>query len=260
MAADNKAMRWVRSLEPSGGPYYLQIALMIEGAVAEGRLQPGDRLLPQRTLAQHLGVDLTTVTRAYAEARQRHLLDAVTGRGSFIASGVERSGPPIDLSMNIPPPPKGVRLGEMIQRGVSDVLTRANADILMTYQVGLGARADRAAGASWLEPLLGRIDPERIVVSPGAQPALLALLKSLAAPGETIITEPLTYPGLLAAARMLGLKIAAAETDNEGIIPELARTAGEDDIVKNSLPDADHPESDDDDHVVETSQGDRETR
>ena len=219
MAADNKAMRWVRSLEPSGGPYYLQIALMIEGAVAEGRLQPGDRLLPQRTLAQHLGVDLTTVTRAYAEARQRHLLDAVTGRGSFIASGVERSGPPIDLSMNIPPPPKGVRLGEMIQRGVSDVLTRANADILMTYQVGLGARANRAAGASWLEPLLGRIDPERIVVSPGAQPALLALLKSLAAPGETIITEPLTYPGLLAAARMLGLKIAAAETDNEGIIP-----------------------------------------
>jgi DNA-binding transcriptional MocR family regulator len=226
VTADIRVMRWVRKLEPAEGPYYLQIAAMIEGAVAEGRLQPGDRLPPQRTLASHLGVDLTTVTRAYSEARQRHLLDAVTGRGSFIASGIERSGPPIDLGMNIPPAPKGVRLVDLMQRGIADLLGRSNVDILMTYQVGPGAKADRAAGAAWLEPLLGPVDPKRIVVSPGAQPAILALLRTLAPQGGAILTEPLTYPGLLAAARLLDLKVVAVETDDDGIIPDsLEKTA-----------------------------------
>ncbi|TIW03192.1 MAG: GntR family transcriptional regulator, partial [Mesorhizobium sp.] len=36
-------------------------------------LQPGDRLPPQRELARLLGVDLTTVTRAFSEARRRNL-------------------------------------------------------------------------------------------------------------------------------------------------------------------------------------------
>ena len=220
MTADIKVMRWVQKLEPAEGPYYLQIASMIEGAIAEGRLQPGDRLPPQRSLAQQLGVDLTTVTRAYSEARRRHLLDAVTGRGSFIASGIERSGPPIDLGMNIPPAPKGVRLADLMQRGISDLLARSNVDILMTYQVGPGAKADRAAGSAWLEPLLGPVDPRRIVVCPGAQPALLALLKTLSPPGGTILTEPLTYPGQLAAARMLDLKVVGVETDDDGIVPD----------------------------------------
>lgn len=220
MAADIKTLGWIEKLKPERGPYYLQIASMIESAVADGRLLPGDKLPPQRSLAQHLGVDLTTVTRAYTEARQRHILDAVTGRGSFIASGVEKFGPPIDLSMNIPPVPKGVRLGEMIQRGISDLLTRSNVDILMTYHVGAGAKSDRSAGAAWLEPLLGKVDPDRIVVSPGAQTAILALLKTLAGPGATIIAEPLTYPGLIAVAAVLGLKMVAAETDDDGILPD----------------------------------------
>ena len=144
----------------------------------------------------------------------------MTGRGSFIAPGVEKSGPPIDLGMNIPPPPKGVRLSEAIQRGVSDLLTRSNVDVLMTYHVGPGGKAERSAGGAWLEPLLGKVDPERVVVTPGAQPAILALLKALAGPGATVIAEPLTYPGLIASAAMLNIKIVAAETDDDGVIPD----------------------------------------
>jgi DNA-binding transcriptional regulator YhcF (GntR family) len=59
-------------LAVQGGPRFLQIADALQAAVADGSLKPGDRLPPQRQLAAQLDVDLTTVTRAYDEARRRH--------------------------------------------------------------------------------------------------------------------------------------------------------------------------------------------
>lgn len=217
--------QWIRPLDPAAGPRYLQIVALIDRAIASGTLRPGDRLPPQRRLAGLLDVDLTTVTRAYAEARHRNLLDAVTGRGSFVSTRKEQSGPLIDLSMNIPPSPNGVRLTELMQRGLGDVLARSNADLLMSYHGGPGMLADRAAGAAWLEPILGRIEPARLLIAPGAQPALVALLSLLAAPGQTILAEPLTYPGLLAAARHCRLRIVPVEADAEGIRPDALEEA-----------------------------------
>lgn len=219
MARSDETMQWIRQLDPSAGPRYLQIVELIAEAVANGTLRPGDRLPPQRQLAKLVDVDLTTVTRAYAEARHRNLLDAVTGRGSFISTRKEQSGPLIDLSMNIPPPPKGIRLAELMQRGLTEVLSRSSADLLMTYHVGAGSLADRAAGCAWLEPVLGRIEPARLLVAPGAQPALVALASLLAKPGEAILVEALAYPGLLAAVRLAGLRPVPVATDEEGLLP-----------------------------------------
>lgn len=223
--AGDRTPQWLKPLDPAAGPRYLQIVNLIEAAVESGSLRPGDRLPPQRSLAELLDVDLTTVTRAYAEARHRNLLDAVTGRGSFVSARKEQFGPPIDLSMNIPPAPKGVRLAELMQRGIAEVLARASADLLMTYHVGSGSLADRAAGCAWLEPILGRVEPQRLVISPGAQPALVALLGTLAAPSAAILTEPLTYPGLLAAARQHGLRPVPVAADGDGILPEALERA-----------------------------------
>jgi DNA-binding transcriptional MocR family regulator len=57
-----------------GGPRFLQIADALQAAVVDGSLKPGDRLPPQRQLAAQLDVDLTTITRAYGEARRRILV------------------------------------------------------------------------------------------------------------------------------------------------------------------------------------------
>ena len=73
--------------------------------------------------------------------------------------------------------------------------------------------------------MLGRIEPQRVVVAPGAQPALVALLTVLARPGETLLCEPLTYPGLLAAARLRGLRPAPVPSDDEGLRPDALETA-----------------------------------
>ncbi|MFD1333719.1 GntR family transcriptional regulator, partial [Methylopila musalis] len=135
---------WPPTLTTEGGPLYQQIVAALDAATRDGSLRAGDRLPPQLPLAEALGVDLTTVTRAYAEARRRGLIDAVTGRGSFIAPRPEPAGPALDLSMNIPPAPRGVRLSETIARGVAEIAARASMDALMSYHPGAGASADRA--------------------------------------------------------------------------------------------------------------------
>ena len=75
---------WQPRLEVGSGPKYLAIAEALLSDIHSGRLKPGDRLPPQRLLAKALGVDLTTVTRAFNEARRQGLIEAKTGRGSFV--------------------------------------------------------------------------------------------------------------------------------------------------------------------------------
>ncbi|TIV91573.1 MAG: GntR family transcriptional regulator, partial [Mesorhizobium sp.] len=55
---------WLSRLGEGPQPIYLRIVDALAAARSSGRLQPGDRLPPQRELARFLGVDLTTVTRA----------------------------------------------------------------------------------------------------------------------------------------------------------------------------------------------------
>ena len=71
---------WTPRLGKGDGPLDLRIASAIADDIAAGRLRPGDRLPSQRALADALDIDMTTVTRAYAEGRRRRLLDMARRR------------------------------------------------------------------------------------------------------------------------------------------------------------------------------------
>jgi DNA-binding transcriptional MocR family regulator len=60
----------------------------------------------------------------------------------------------------------------------------------------------------------------RLFVTPGAHPAIQAILATLAKPGDTILSEMLTYPGLRSLAAQRGLTVAGVPGDAEGIDPE----------------------------------------
>jgi DNA-binding transcriptional MocR family regulator len=203
-----------------GGPRYLQIADALEQALFDGRLRPGDRLPPQRWLAGQLNLDLTTVTRAYDEAKRRNLIEGRGARGTYAAAPKVELAPILDLSMNIPPAPAGVDFDDLLKQGLSQVLMRADNELLMTYHLGGGSQADREAGAKWLAPMFGAVDPGHIVVCPGAQAALAALLLTLSEPGDAIVTEPSIYPGLRSAAEQFGRRIVSAQADGLGMLPD----------------------------------------
>ena len=216
---------WLPRLAANKGPRFLQIADALQAAVADGSLTPGDRLPPQRQLAAQLAVDLTTITRAYDEARRRNLLEGRGARGTYVAAPKVEMNAILDLSMNTPPPPAGVDFDDMLKQGLSQVLMRADSELLMTYHPGGGSDSDRKAGAQWLAPMFGQLDARQLLVCPGAQAAIAALILALTKPGDVILAEPMSYPGLLAAASQFGRRIIAVEADQHGMLPAMLEQA-----------------------------------
>ncbi|MCK5910217.1 MAG: PLP-dependent aminotransferase family protein, partial [Caulobacter sp.] len=225
----NPAAAWLRRVEALDGPAYRRIAQALENAVAEGELQSGDQIPAQRDVARRLGIDFTTVTRAYALARERGLIEGATGRGTFIRSRTEEGEAGLlDLSMNLPPPPAGLNLAALLRETTGAILARTDPATLMAYHAGAGSLAQRTAVAAWLAPSLGAVDPARVVVASGAQTALSALLDHLTRPGDAILAEAFAYPGLLATAARRGLTVIGCPLDEQGLEPAaLARLLAE---------------------------------
>jgi DNA-binding transcriptional MocR family regulator len=251
---------WQPDLANRNKPVYLAIADAIAEDVRSGRLAAGHRMPPQRALADRLGLDLTTVSRAYGEARRRGLLDARVGQGTFISvqagistqSGISvqpglapnvpppttsrrEAAPVIDMTMNQPPLPDAPELLDRVRQGLAQAMLRIDPQSLLRYPdtatAAGGLEEDRAAGAHWLSRRLGSPDiaPDagRIVVCPGTQSALLALLSMLTRPGDTVCTEALTYPGFKAIAGQLGLRVVGVAMDGDGLDPDALRAAVE---------------------------------
>jgi DNA-binding transcriptional MocR family regulator len=222
---DENLTSWLPRLAMHGGPRFLQIADALQAAVVDGSLKPGDRLPPQRQLATQLAVDLTTITRAYDEARRRNLLEGRGARGTYVAAPKVELTSILDLSMNTPPPPDGVDFDDLLKQGLSQVLMRADPELLMTYHLAGGSDSDRKAGARWLQPMFGDLDPRQLVVCPGAQAAIAASILALTQPGDVILAEPTTYPGLRAAAAQFGRHLVAVAADKHGMVPEMLEQA-----------------------------------
>ncbi len=233
-------MIWRPRFEPGHKPGYLTIVSTLTTDIQLGRLREGDRLPAQRTLAQTLGVNLTTVMRAVAEARRRGLVVARRGRGTYVqttgrhSAAATTAGEPavIDLTINFPPerwtseqPNADLSLAQRLAASTAELTRGEAARALLRYSDRGGHAADRHAGQMWLAQRRVTIDAERVLVTGGADHALFLALAALTKAGDTILAEDLTYPGLRAIAAMLGRRIAPVRSDAHGILPDDARAA-----------------------------------
>ena len=225
-------LSWISLVEAGPKPIYLAIADAIRAAVRMGRLHVGARLPPQRQVAAALGVDLSTVTRAYGEAQRTGLVTSRVGRGTFVAARPMEPAVPagglVDMSMNLPPQFSDEGLVQRMWRTAAELQAEEGLGLLFRYAPPAGPDEARAAGAHWLAPRLPHATAANTVVAAGAQAALVAAIAAVAQPGDSICAEALTYPGLRAAAAHLGVSVVGAAMDAEGMIPDdLARIARE---------------------------------
>src|SRR3954471_13821130 len=89
---------WREGLSGRTGDTYTSLADALEKAIRSGYLTAGSRLPTHRALAKDLGLAVSTVSRAYAEAGRRGLVGGTAGRGTFVkeveltSAGLKRDG------------------------------------------------------------------------------------------------------------------------------------------------------------------------
>jgi len=215
-------------------PVYQRLADAIAEQIAKGELADGMRLPPHRALAKTLGINVTTVTRAFSALQQRGLVQARPGRGTLVASrgGIDEGGDfksapsdesgLVDLSVNRPATTAYLdSLAALLPRLPKDRRYAA----LQDYHPPEGPVWARAAVAEWLAPVVGDGDPGRVVLTDGAQHGLACVFAAVAQRGDVILADAITYQGINALCRSLGLELRGLAADRDGMRPEAFEAA-----------------------------------
>jgi len=207
----------------AGGPRYLAFVEALETDVQAGILKPGTRLLPQREMAQLLGLSVGTVSRAYAQAEARGLISGEVGRGTF----VQRRRPPtsaqgpgqttINLALNVPP---STGEGELIASVLSEILDDGALAPLLGYLPHQGLPSHREIMASWLARFGMTTDVRNLFVTHGGQHAISIALNMVAAPHDVVLTERFTYSGMVALSAQNGYRLHGVDGDADGLLPD----------------------------------------
>jgi DNA-binding transcriptional MocR family regulator len=92
---------------------------------------------------------------------------------------------------------------------------------LIGYVEHSGHDAHRQAGATWAKHYgLEGGNINNTILTSGAQHALSLLIEAITRPGDTIVVESLTYPGIFAIANLLERNIVGVPMDEYGVSPE----------------------------------------
>lgn len=80
-------------LEPNAVPLHRQVYADLRSAIEAGEWRPGERVTPERELAERYGCSLITVRRALTDLAREHRVVRARGRGTFVAE------PPIERDL-----------------------------------------------------------------------------------------------------------------------------------------------------------------
>ncbi|KQX81946.1 PLP-dependent aminotransferase family protein [Streptomyces sp. Root1310] len=235
---------WVNSAERIGADLHVELsgpggrrAALIRAlreAVRGGRLPPGTRLPPYRSLAADLGVARNTVADVYAELVAEGWLTARQGSGTRVADRTEPLRPAARTPVKAPSRARGPR--HDLRQGTPDASSFPRAAWLASYRRALqqapnevfgpgdpaGRRELREALTEYLARARGvRTEPGRIVICSGFAHALRLLF----GPGSGLPRGPLAveaygldfHRGLLAAA---GVRTTPLPLDADGALVE----------------------------------------
>ena len=215
-------MRTKDGEEQDNAPAYLRLAREFEQQIRNGALPLGSQLPAQRELAQARNVHVSTVTRAYRELQKQDLVTGSTRRGTIVtgngtmprAERGQTQSPLIDLTVNRP---ATAAFLHHLEASMADLAADPRFAETQDYQVPEGPVWARQAGQRWIG--LNGFEPpvQDIVLTSGAQHALLAVICGHINPGDTIVADRLTYYGLRALAQMFRFKIIGIGSDQDGI-------------------------------------------
>jgi GntR family transcriptional regulator/MocR family aminotransferase len=229
-------------LDPEAGqPLTTQLYEQLRHAITEGRLKPGDQLVPSRQMASELRVSRHTVTTAYGRLVAEGYAEGHAGGGSVVASpppaapqgarptaGLRPSRRFEGWSPYFRPPRHGCRFD--MRPGLPDpalfpaaMWRRQVAGAVVAERREYGDPAGRIrlrrAIAAWVARSRSvTASDDTVVVTCGAQHAIDLVARVLLEPGDCVAVED---PGYVPAVRLfgaLGADVVGVPVDDQGLV------------------------------------------
>ena len=212
----------------SGVSKYKLLVTAVATDIEKGSLHDGQRLPPQRLLAEQLDVSVQTVTNAYKELERQGWVRCEVGRGSFVSRRIsERVA------------------SSMLDRGENSLLDFSTARIIRTdihdrywrqtcaelaaeheqpwihaCRPIAGFEHHREVGVQWLAGLGLNVELQDLLLTNGTSHSIFLALASLAGPDDVVLCENCTDHGVIGTAQVLGFTLQGVETDRHGLDPE----------------------------------------
>ena len=197
-------------------------------AVQDGRLRPGARLPSSRSLASDLNVARNTVAEVYEQLAAEGWLTSRRGSGTSVSAQLATPDGPVPET----PPDQQSALPYDLRPGTPNVVAfprgawlsaaRAALTNAPPEAFGYGHALGRPELRQALAEYLGRVravraTPDRIMIAAGTMHSVSLLCAALKRRGaRTIAFEAYGWHGLLAAARMQGLRTVTINVDGAG--------------------------------------------
>jgi len=217
-------------------PLYRQIYTRFRSAIAEGTLQPGDRIPAARALALELGLARGTVESAYALLTAEGYVEARGQAGTVVTPALARHAP-------VAPTPRRAsthdNLGEAdsstrpFQMGIPALdafprkvwarlaarAVRATQPADMIYPPWAGLPELRIAIAAYLQLSRGiECTPSQVFITNGYRNSLELVTRALLQPGDGVWVEDPGYPPTSALLGDAGMRVAPVQVDGEGLM------------------------------------------
>ncbi|AEY66393.1 PLP-dependent aminotransferase family protein [Clostridium sp. BNL1100] len=233
-------------------PIYLQIKKQIEHQIAVGKL-PANFILPaERTLSMKLGVNRSTVVKAYMELKADGLVESRIGSGTVVLAPLTK-----DIAqekMYIPPlrwgqleSKRSARSGEQtinnilsvfekeriisFASGISsedacdiNLMKNLHIQIIEKYREKLfmptpvdGSIELKTAIKAYIQENGINAGTKQIMVTSGSQQSIEFFARTIIEPGDVVLVEEPTYIGAIQAFQSYDAKIIGIPMDDEGI-------------------------------------------
>lgn len=213
-------------------PAYAGLSDALRLLIGEGRIPLGARLPSERDLTVALDVSRTTVTRAYADLRERGFAEARTGAGTFTRlpggrrATLDRALSPlaeapelIDLNCAAGSAPTGI--AAHYEAAVAELPAYLAGHGY--FPAGLPDLQERIAAGYAARGL--PTDPDQILVTPGALSATAIVAQALTSPGDRLLVDSPVYPNATNALASRGARLVTSPVDASGFdIPGMVAT------------------------------------
>ncbi|MBO6851429.1 MAG: PLP-dependent aminotransferase family protein [Marinobacter sp.] len=218
------------------GILYNQVADQIQALIRDGVYREGERLPGVRVLSRQFGVSISTVLQAHQTLEGRGCLQARERSGFFVRLPARDAPEPIMQRYQARPMPVSARdmalelCVDEQKRMVPLAAAVPHPDFLPVRQIqqsilwaarrGLeyqdyafpGKESYRRQLAQRMATLGVPITADDVLATNGAQEAIILALRAVTVPGDIVVVESPSFPGILHALEVVGLRVIEVPT------------------------------------------------